>query len=111
VTILNNGTEPEPLVNVKVLRNGTDISTNSTDNLGPGESRNITITWNTASVAYGNIYNLTAVAENVTGETDLANNVLTDVNIHVKLMGDVNGDKIVELMDFYIAGQNFGNTC
>jgi hypothetical protein len=54
-------------------------------------------------------YTLSAEASEVPYEIDTANNVLVDGDIHVKLMGDVNGDGFVNALDAIILGNAFGS--
>jgi hypothetical protein len=53
-------------------------------------------------------YTLSAEASEVPYEIDTANNMLTDGDVHVKLMGDINGDGFVNGLDAVIMGGAFG---
>ena len=53
-------------------------------------------------------YTIKAEASTVPYEIDVTNNVLTDGQIHIKLLGDINGDGYVNIMDAVILGTKFG---
>ncbi len=72
--------------------------------LGAGQNYTLTFTWNTNGVPCLN-YTLTAVATIPTGS-----NTLSDGNISVRLMGDVNGDGRVDLRDIALVARAFGST-
>jgi hypothetical protein len=70
-----------------------------------GENRTLLFVWNTAGVpiCYTN-YTITAVATIPTGT-----NTLTDGNITVRFMGDINGTGTVDISDIAIAALAFGS--
>ncbi len=55
-------------------------------------------------------YVISAQASFVPYETNLANNVLTDGNVKVKIMGDVNGDGIVGILDLQAWDAAYGSS-
>jgi len=69
------------------------IGTQTTNNLPNGTSTTLTFAWNTTGLAYGN-YTISAAADTVPGETDTADNTLTNGDVMVTIPGDVNGNKI-----------------
>ena len=73
-------------------------------NLDAGQSYTLKFTWNTAGIPCLN-YTLTAVATIPTGS-----NTLSDGNITVRLLGDVNGDGRVDLRDIALVARAFGST-
>ncbi len=82
VVVMNNGTETETF-NVTVYYNTTEMGTQPVTNLVAGATETLTFSWDTTSVAVGN-YTIEAVAKNVTGETNTANNAkITVTNIQV----------------------------
>jgi parallel beta-helix repeat protein len=108
VTAANLGEATENFT-VKLYFDSTLISTQYVLNLAPNATLDLYFAWNTASVPYCHNYTIKAVASNVTGETNTANNVFVDGQIHVKIMGDVDGDRIVEMMDFYELTNAYGS--
>jgi len=66
--------------------------------LNGGELTTLTFTWNTTGFSKGN-YTIWAYAWPVLGETDTADNTFTDGTIYVSLVGDVNVDGKVDMMD------------
>jgi len=72
VEVENKGTETETF-NVTVYYDTTKISAETVTNLAAGATKTLNFTWNTHGVAVGN-YDIKAVAEPVTDETNFANN-------------------------------------
>jgi parallel beta-helix repeat protein len=68
----------------------------------------LVVTWS-AALPYGN-YTIGAVADTVPGEIDTADNFLEGETIHIGVVGDINGDGIVEMMDFFAACQAYLST-
>jgi len=107
VKILNYGINSETF-NVTAYANATVINQTQIT-LTSRNSTTLTFTWNTTGVAKGN-YTITAYAEPVEGETDTTDNTLTDGWIMVTILGDVNGDREVDVYDKVIVGAAFGAT-
>ena len=86
----------------------------TTTTLTSRNSITLTFTWNTTGVAKGN-YTITANAIILESEEDTAHNVYEDGWVFVTLIGDVNGDRKVDIEDiFNIAlhfGGNYGDPC
>jgi hypothetical protein len=72
-----------------------------------GETRTITFNWNTTGVTYGS-YSINATAETVPYETDISDNTLVDGTIDVVVPGDIDGNKIVNMLDLYKIALIFG---
>ncbi len=105
VTVKNVGDFNESAVSVTLyydLKAGKSINTYPLT-LEVGQSLTFTFTWDTTGVPCQN-YTLTAVATIPTGS-----NALSDGNITIKLMGDVNGDGRVDLRDLALAVRAFGS--
>jgi hypothetical protein len=66
--------------------------------LNSGRTANVTFVWNTAGFAYG-IYNLTAFAPPLVGETDLSDNMLTAGTLTITIPGDITGNFFVNAQD------------
>jgi len=64
--------------------------------------------WNTTGVIKGN-YTISAHAWPVPGETNTADNVLTDGIVKVTIVGDVNGDGKVNIIDTFSVALAYGS--
>jgi hypothetical protein len=104
VTIVNQGGYDEAF-NVTLYANQTSIE-KQTVTLLVGNFETLTFTWDTTSYAKGN-YTIKAVADSVQGETDTADNTFVSGIVTVGMVGDVNADGIVEMMDFFILSQHY----
>lgn len=104
VTFKNQGNYTETF-NATIYANVTTAVTIVTDIvIARGESKVVTFVWNTTGMMKG-IYNLTAVAWQVPGELDVADNALMDGWVLVTIPGDVEGDGDVDIFDIVkIAG-------
>jgi len=107
VTVGNPGNFTETF-NVTVSCN-TTIFASQNVTLTSGSIMVVTFVWNTSGFAKGN-YSLSACAWPVLNETYTANNNFTDGIIQVCLVGDVNGDGIVDLKDVFAVAKAFGTT-
>jgi hypothetical protein len=74
--------------------------------LPSGTSANVTFTWNTTGVAYGN-YTISAYAWPVPNETNTVNNNFTGGTVYVGIPGDINGDGTVNELDAAALGNAF----
>jgi parallel beta-helix repeat protein len=96
VTIMNYGVYPETF-NITLYANTTLVATQVVT-LANASSTTISFTWNTNGFAKGN-YTLSAVADQVPGETYAADNTLIGGWVLVTLPGDVDGNRIVNISD------------
>jgi hypothetical protein len=94
--------------NVTVYANTTAIETQTVNSMPNGTSTILTFTWDTSGFAKGN-YTLSACAWPVPGETDTADNNMTDGMVLVTLIGDVNGDRKVRVDDILAVATAFGS--
>ena len=93
------------------------INTTTITNLMPNESRTLFFLWDTSSVnpscnkTTHNYYNYSiwAEASAVPYETNLADNILYGDGVKVKIMGDINGDGIVDALDIALVVNAFGS--
>jgi len=108
VTAANQGDTTEAF-NVTTYANTTLIASQAVT-LATGSSRNITFTWNTNSSAFAKgHYVVSAYIPPLHGETDIGDNSRSDGNVNVTLVGDVNGDKKVDLKDVFAVGKAFAS--
>ncbi|MCW3985479.1 MAG: C25 family cysteine peptidase [Candidatus Bathyarchaeota archaeon] len=96
VTVANEGTYAENF-NITVYANGTLINTTQIA-LSPLNSTTITVIWDTTGWMKGN-YTISANATSVLGETDMADNTMVNGTIIITIVGDVDGDRDVDIYD------------
>jgi hypothetical protein len=105
VTVANQGELTETF-NVTLYANTTFVAL-QTITLESGTSTIITFTWNTSGFAKGN-YTISAIADTVSGETDTIDNTYTDGYIIETILGDVNGDGKVDIIDIATIAKAYG---
>jgi hypothetical protein len=105
VTVTNKGEFTETF-NVTLYANTTTIETKQVT-LTSLNSTTISYTWNTSGFAKGN-YTIWAYAWRVQGETHMADNTFTDGWVFVALVGDVNGNRKVDLDDVLAVALAYG---
>jgi hypothetical protein len=104
VAVADLGSFPESF-NVTVYANTTIIASADVS-LFSGNSTNLTFTWNTTGVAYGD-YDINAYAWPVAGESNTTNNNGTGGLVTVSIVGDINGDFKVNLQDLILLAQGY----
>jgi hypothetical protein len=112
VTVENQGDYTETF-NITIYANTNPIETKQIT-LTKGASTTITHKWNTAGFIKGN-YTIWAYAWPVQGETDTADNTLSDGWVIVAMVGDITGptgwpDGKVDMKDIITVIASFGNT-
>jgi hypothetical protein len=112
VTAADPGNDTETF-NITAYANATAVAT-QTVTLTSGNSTTVTFTWNATGFLKG-IYTISAYAEPVQGETNTANNNLTDGFAYVSMAGDLTGttsfvpDGKVDGRDITILAKSFGS--
>lgn len=94
--------------NVTLYYDTTEIATQTVTDLTPSASQILAFMWNSTLVPKGN-YTISAYAPPVTGESNTANNRLTGGWIKKTILGDVNGDGKVNIVDISIVAKAFGS--
>ena len=102
VTVENKGDTTE-YFNVTLYYNSNRIGTREVT-LNSKESRILTFDWTTP--ALGN-YTITAIANQVPGEVETEDNILTYGLIQISIPGDINADNTVNIVDLTIAATAF----
>jgi parallel beta-helix repeat protein len=97
VFVMNYGSYTEAL-NVTVYANTTSIDIMTNITLASRDSVILNFTWNTAGFAKGN-YTISAYATPVPGEIDTADNTYIGGTVKVTILGDVDGDSKVTILD------------
>lgn len=110
VTVANKGNLTETF-DVKAYYDNTSIGTLTVPDLAPGEERIINFTWDTTNVQpyYAYNYTISIDVPPLQYELNTADNHFTDGKVQVKLMGDVNSDGVVEMLDFLLMADAFGS--
>jgi predicted GH43/DUF377 family glycosyl hydrolase len=106
-TFENQGDYTETF-NATIFANMTPIETH-TVLLSGGDSVNVTFSWNTSAFVKGD-YIISAYATEALGETDTTDNTLIDGAVYVGIPGDVDGNRIVNMLDLYKVALVFGAT-
>ncbi len=83
---------------VTAYYNSSPIGTQAVTGLASHTETTLTFLWDTTGLAYGN-YVLSATASGLVGEEDLTDNSLSGDVVLLTIPGDVNGDKIVNVVD------------
>jgi hypothetical protein len=111
-TIANNGDYSENVnVTIAVVNStGAQFTIGSFMNVpvNNGTSTDLTLTWNTTGFAKDS-YTISAYAEPVQGETNTADNTLTDGIVKITIIGDLNGDGKVNLVDVFKVALAYGS--
>ena len=94
--------------NVTLYYDNQPIGTQMVTNLNVGEEITLVFNWNTSGVELYVNHTIWAQASTVPTETNTSNNTMTDGSIKVKLLGDVNGDKLVDIFDIVRVAVAFG---
>jgi thermitase len=110
VTVTNLGDFAET-VNLSLCYNITEKSEIGTELvvLSAGETKTLTLQWNTAGAKGGYNYTLAAIAD-VPVESDLTNNMMeASVTIRIRIFGDINDDGRVDITDVSLVAKAFGS--
>jgi hypothetical protein len=95
---------------VNIYANTSLIGTTGVFNLLPNQTTIIQTSWNTTGYANLTAYTISAQATPVPYETNLANNALTDGTVKIKIMGDINGDGTVSILDLQAWDAAYGSS-
>jgi len=105
VTVANQGSYTD-IFNTTAYASATIIASENVT-LPAGNSTTVMFTWNTTGFAYGN-YTISAYAWPVPGETYTADNNFTYGLVSVTIMGDVDGNCNVNVLDAIDLSTSFG---
>jgi hypothetical protein len=105
VFVMNYGNDTE-IFNVTTYINATLLETQTGITISSKGYAIVNFTWNTSSFEKGN-YTITAQATAVPGETDAGDNSLVWA-VAVGLVGDVDNNGIVDMLDVYSIALRFG---
>jgi len=105
VVAANKGTQAENFT-VTAHANNTIIGT-QTIFLAPGENTTLTFYWNTSCLVLGSKFDIWAEASQVPSETNLTNNVFHDGWVKIRMLGDINGDGVINIFDIVLASASY----
>ncbi len=105
VTAKNYGIFSENF-NVTVYINATSLQSQKVT-LTSGNRVSIIFTWNTTDFVKGN-YTIKAIADIVPGEIETEDNTFIDCWIFVAIVGDVDGNGKVDMVDIWMISKRFG---
>lgn len=108
VTVANLGYETETFT-VLLYYDGSMIATQPVPDLEPNASITVSFAWNTTDVSPGYEGTILATIPPLPFEMNVANNVLTDGTVMIKIFGDINGDGAVNLQDLVLLAQAYGS--
>jgi len=111
VTVKSFGGPSSETFNLRLLYNSTLLQTYNITNLAPWPNgvATLTFTWNTTGLTPYVIYVLKGEADILTGETNTTNNVRTVTISKVKMLGDVTGDKKINIYDVVSVAVAYGS--
>lgn len=107
VTVKNKGNLTETF-DVKIYIEGSFETLGIVTDLPPNEETTITIAWNTTGEAPCQNYTISAMAGPVPYEINTGDNSLTDGEVKIRIMGDLNGDGIVDMRDIGLVCESYG---
>jgi len=106
LTVKNKGNLTETF-EVKLYANTTLIAVTNVTDLPPENELNITLTWNTTASQACRFYKIRAEIPPVPYELNTADNTYEDGGVKIRLMGDVDGNGIVNMTDIVTIIQHF----
>jgi len=101
VTASNLGNVAETF-NITVYGNTTIVGSQTVFDLASGENITLGFLWNTTSLTPGDNIIIWAEASLVPNEVNTENNVFTDGQVKIKMVGDINGDGEIGILDITI---------
>jgi hypothetical protein len=108
VTVANLGYETETFA-VILYYDSSMIASQPVQDLAPNASITLSFAWNTTDVSPGYEGTISAITPPLPFEINVANNVLTDGTVKIKIFGDINGDGGVNLQDLVLLAQAYGS--
>jgi hypothetical protein len=108
VIVRNEGDMTETF-NVNTYYDDTLIGTQTITNVNPDTNTTLTFSWNITNLPLYVNYTIKAYAPEVPGEISIENNLYLDSIVIIKIFGDTNGDKKVNILDVAEASKAFGS--
>ena len=98
VVAMNKGNMTAETFNVTVFANSTIIGTQEIT-LAPWSNTTLTFQWNTSGLTPCNNFTIRAEASLVPYEIDSTDNIFYDGWVKIKMIGDINGDGVIDILD------------
>ena len=108
VTAMNRGNLTTETFNVTLHYDMNVIGT-ETVTLGPWSNTTITFYWNTTGLEPCSNFTIWAEASQVPYEVNLENNVYFGGWVKIKMIGDVNGDGVIDILDLILVSAAYGS--
>ena len=108
VVAMNKGNMTTETFNVTLYYDNYTIGV-QTVTLDPWTNITLTFNWNTSGLAPCNNFTIWAEASPVPYEMSLANNVFYDGWVKIKMIGDINGDGIIDIQDIVLISIAYGS--
>ena len=109
VVVTNKGDVAETF-DVTAYFDDSTIGTATIVGLAPNDTATAIIPWNTTEAEPCHNYTIRAYAWPVPYETSLEDNSFTDGNVKIRILGDINGDGIIDYRDINQVAMAFGAT-
>jgi parallel beta-helix repeat protein len=109
VTVQNQGELTETFT-VTAYYNDQPIEVKTVSNLASGKTATLTFSWKIVDVPLYTDLTIKAEASPVFLEADTTNNILTNGTVYVMMMGDLNGDRTVNIYDIVMAADAYGSS-
>jgi hypothetical protein len=109
MTVKNEGTFDEQSLKVAVYANTTLLKVQTVTSLAANQSTTLTFNCSTLNLPKGK-YRIKGFVMPLVNESDTADNLLSSGYLTITIIGDINGDGIVEMMDFYYASMAYLST-
>jgi len=108
VVAMNRGNMTTETFNVTLYANMTVIGLQSVT-LDPWSNTTLTFQWNTTGLTPCSNFTIWAEASTVPYEINTGNNVMHDGWVKIKMLGDVNGDGIIDILDIVEVSAAYGS--
>jgi subtilisin family serine protease len=86
------------------------VGTQEVIDLAPGQNATLTFSWNTTDFQPCINYTIKAEASVVPDEIQTSDNTFIDGRVKVKMIGDINGDGTIDILDLNIVGKAYGSS-
>jgi len=94
---------------VSAYYNTSLIGIQTVYNLAPGENITLIFIWDTTGLQPSSCYVIRAEASVLPGEINTDNNVFINGIVRIKMLGDINGDGIIDYNDIFAVASAFGS--